>query len=189
MKKIILIAILAVFFVGYSYAEQVTKTQNVKPDVKLQKEKVAVTGDRRTTNGGNAAKNVNAGGLPDDMVGEGIRQEQSQYKMTRVPGLDYDFDGGVFIGGAKDFPKKRWNFPKQLEQKEGELIHVIKDKNLYNFIGKHIQPRYNDIAVFGYNPNNTHEIGISFKVNDKYYVAFKKIDPSILSLIDSYDKR
>jgi len=117
-----------------------------------------------------------AGGNPDDNP-----------KMTKVPGLDYEFDGGVYIGGAPDFPKDRYKFRRSY--KKTDLSRLFEVEALYQLIGKDIESKYKNgqLITLTFDNDNNSEIAISFKIDNQYFVGFKKIDDEILKTLQQYD--
>ena len=104
--------------------------------------------------------------------------------------FDY-FDGGVYKWGAPDFPKDRFHFHKSLRETDGEITPALRNNEFYNFIGKYILPKYNsgEFEKNIFDDNNCNEIVVSFKINGDYYAGFKKIGPTELRLIQSFNKK
>jgi len=110
-------------------------------------------------------------------------------QLKKVPGLDYEFDGGVYIWGESGFPKHRFKYRRAYKKEDGDLERLFTKSELYNFIGKHIEPKYksNELIKLAFDDDNPNEIGVSFKIGKNYYIGFQKINRDILKIFQQYN--
>lgn len=114
---------------------------------------------------------------------------EASTRMNKVPGLDYEFDGGVYIWKTPEFPKDRYKFSSAYKQRDNDLDRLFKIPELYSTIGKYLEPAYkrNELISLAFDKNNSKEIAVSIKSGNNYYVGFKRIDASILSTLQKYN--
>lgn len=124
--------------------------------------------------------------LADYVCGVEARADGSTH---RIPGLDYVFDGGVYLCSTSGY-KTKFFVQKALNRKENDLRFLFEVPDLYEFVGKHVQPKYEngELLGLGFNDNHSSEIALAFRIDGQLYHAYKKIDGRILALLQKYNK-
>jgi hypothetical protein len=110
--------------------------------------------------------------------------------MKKVPGLDYEFDGGVYEWNSKGYKEPKFIFRKALNRKEKDIEAIFSDPVLFDYIGQHVQSSYKKGEFVGimFNPKQPEQISLTFKINKKIFHAYKKADDEIMGKLLLYNK-
>lgn len=127
--------------------------------------------------------------FPQDAHAESLVGTSQAYASTgvmkKVPGLDYEFDGGVYIAGSPGYPKGRVEFQHSLNIREKDIEKIFTDPILKDNLGSKVKPLYDKQQLLGvvYSDNNNSQCVFVFRVNGVLYHAFQSISPETYSAL------